>query len=309
MEELAQKIIIDTDIGDDIDDAFALAFAVNSPELDLVGVTTVFRNCELRAKMARNLLDSYGRGDIPVCAGVDIPLLEGFRDTEKDTFDPKGRLIPCQYEPTDMDPYTYSQEWGPDFIIRKVLENPHEIVLVPIGPLTNIALAIRKCPDIVPLIKKIVLMGGYMQKESPEWNILCDPEAAQIVYSSGAELYAVGLDVTLQCSLTRDQVKQFEQLDHQGSQVLAKMMHKWMNRIETGTPVLHDPLTVGCVIDPSFVAFSDRRVRVLLDRDQRGCTVSVPAEDPKGSFIRTGEVVEKDRYMEFFQSRVITSMK
>ena len=76
MEAIRQKIIIDTDIGDDIDDAFALALAVHSPELELIGVTTVFRNSEIRAKMAKALLASYGRMDIPVCAGMDIPLLQ-----------------------------------------------------------------------------------------------------------------------------------------------------------------------------------------------------------------------------------------
>lgn len=305
MKEWKKKILIDTDIGDDIDDAFALAFAVNSPELELVGVTTVYRNCDLRAKMVRTLLDSYGRSDITVCAGVDLPFVQGFRDSERDSHDEKGKLIPCQYEPGEMDGYTYSEEWGPDFIIRMIMENPGEITLVPIGPLTNIAMAIRKCPDIVPLIDRIVLMGGCVHGETAEWNIICDPEAAKIVYTCGAELYAVGLDVTMQCVLNEEQVKRFEMLEHQGSKALARMMRKWMAHIDMTTPILHDPLTVGCVIDSSFVEFQKRNIRVMLDGGERGRTLSVSDEDSKSSAIWTAETVDKERYMDFFQRRII----
>lgn len=304
MEEIRQKILIDTDIGDDIDDAFALAFAVNSPELELVGVTTVFRNCRLRAKMARALLDSYGKGEIPVCAGVDIPLLQSLPTGEGDVYDETGRMIPCQYQKELMDGYCYSQEWGPDFIIRMVREHPHEIVLVPIGPLTNIAIAIRKCPEIVPLIRKIVLMGGMIHGDTAEWNILCDPEAARIVYTSGAELYAVGLDVTLQCVLSAEQVERFGKLSDKGSVVLGGMLRKWMAHVSSGTPILHDPLTVGCVIDPTFVGCGTYQVSVELEGEGRGRTVIAPG-DARGASIHVAETVEKDRYLDFFQRRII----
>ena len=155
-----------------IDDAFALTFAIHSPELEVVGVTTVFRNSLIRAKIAKALLESYGKNDIPVCAGMDIPFVQKFFDRENDKFDSTGRLIPCQYEETVMGNYEADEEWGPDFIIRKVSEYPGEIILIPIGPLTNIATAIRKRPEIVPKIKKIILMGGVFHEDFPEWNIL-----------------------------------------------------------------------------------------------------------------------------------------
>ena len=299
-----ERIIIDTDIGDDIDDAFAIAFACNSPELKLEGITTVFRNAVARAKMAKILLESYGKEDIPVYAGVDTPLIQAYMNRDNDRFDEAGNLIPCQYQKDIMEKYSYEKEWAPDFIINKVRENPHEIILIPIGPLTNIAMAIRKAPDIVPLIKKIVLMGGFVHQEVPEWNILCDPEAAYIVYNSGANIQAVGLDVTLQCKLTLDKVKEFEKLSGKGSKILSEMMKSWFAHYQFECPVLHDPLTVGCVIDSSFVKCKKYNVEVGLVGKDRGRTIIVPKETSNSAQINVAEEVDAERYLAFFQERV-----
>lgn len=306
MKSGIQKIIIDTDIGDDIDDAFALALAVHSPELELIGITTVFRNSEIRAKIAKALLTSYGRGDIPVYAGIDIPLLQGFSDRDNDTFDEKGRLIPCQYDCDTMGNFIPEAEWGPDFIIRSILENPGQITLIPIGPLTNVAAAIRKCPEIVYKIKKIVLMGGAFHEDFPEWNILCDPEAAHIVFTSGAEIYAVGLDVTMKCRLNMEQVRQFEALGSEGSVILSGMMKNWFAHYRFECPVLHDPLTVGCVINPSFVKFRKQEIFVDLYEGERGKTRIADEPEKSGSGIWIAEDVEAERYLSFFQHRVFT---
>ncbi|WP_321003926.1 nucleoside hydrolase [Eisenbergiella porci] len=306
MEENRQKIIIDTDIGDDIDDAFALALAVHSPELELVGITTVFRNSEIRAKIAKALLSSYGREDIPVCAGMDIPLLQEFSDRDNDIFDDKGRLIPCQYDCDIMKDFMAEAEWGPDFIIRSILENPGQITLIPIGPLTNVAAAIRKCPEIVSKIKKIVLMGGAFHEDFPEWNILCDPEAARIVFTSGADIYAVGLDVTMKCRLTMEQVRQFEALSSDGSVILSRMMKSWFEHYRFECPVLHDPLTVGCVINPSFVVFRQQEILVDLMEGERGKTRMVSSPEKGSSGIWIAESVEASEYLSFFRERVFT---
>lgn len=304
MEEYRQKVIIDTDIGDDIDDAFALTFAIHSPELEVVGVTTVFRNSSIRAKIAKALLESYGKNDIPVCAGMDIPFVQKLFDRENDKFDSAGRLIPCQYEETVMGNYEADEEWGPDFIIRKVSEYPGEIILIPIGPLTNIATAIRKRPEIVSKIKKIILMGGVFHEDFPEWNILCDPEAARMVFTSGVKIYTVGLDVTMKCKLSPEKVKQFETLGRSGSKVLSAMMKKWFEHYQFECPVLHDPLTVGCVIDPSFVSFQKETVLVNLSEEEKGKTQIKPGEKNGTSEIYIAEKVEAERYLDFFMDRV-----
>lgn len=304
MGEIKQKIIIDTDIGDDIDDAFALALAIQSPELELVGITTVFRNSIARARIAMALISSYGREDIPVCAGVDVPLIEGFIDRENDQFDPEGRLIPCQYNDKVMGGYTFGSEWGPDFIIRKIMENPNEIILVPIGPLTNIAMVIRKCPEIVPLIKRIVLMGGMVHEDVKEWNILCDPEAARIVYTCGAKVCAVGLDVTMKCRLGMDMVREFEALGSRGSTVLSGMMESWFDHYRFACPVLHDPLTVGCVLNPDFVEFESRQILVELENGNRGITRIVNGREKGSSEILTAERVDAEAYLTFFRNRI-----
>ncbi len=306
MEEYREKIIIDTDIGDDIDDAFALALAVHSPELEVAGVTTVFRNSVIRAKIARALLHSYGREDIPVFAGMDIPLIQAFADRPNDAFDEDGRLIPCQYQAKTMRDFMPEQEWGPDFIIRSILENPGEITLIPIGPLTNIAAAIRKCPEIITRIKRIVLMGGVFHEDTAEWNILCDPEAARIVFTCGAPIYAVGLDVTMKCRLSMEQVREFETLGSKGSRVLSGMMERWFAHYRFECPVLHDPLTVGCVIDPSFVDFREREVLVMLEEKNRGRTGIKDAPQKESSGIHIAESVETERYLKFFQERIFT---
>ncbi len=290
-----EKIIIDTDIGDDIDDAFAIVLAALSPEINLLGITTVFRNSGLRAKMAKALLDSYGIKDIPVFSGCDIPLLS---DKSRDVF------IPCQYDSKRMDQFNYDKGWGPDFIIETVQKNPGEITLVPIGPLTNIAFALRKQPEIIPKIKRIVLMGGYVTEDVPEWNILCDPEAAKIVYMSGVPVYAVGLDVTMKCKLVQTDVEAFRNIGSKGSTILSGMLEDWYNHYRFECPVLHDPLTIGTLIDESFVLFEKAKVNVLLEGKDRGKTVKINNEETAVPDIYVATDTDANRYLSLFKKRL-----
>ena len=290
-----EKIIIDTDIGDDIDDAFAIVLATLSDEIELLGITTVFRNSSLRAKMAKALLDSYGVRNIPVYAGCDIPLLA----TESiDSF------TPCQYDEKSMSSFDYEQGWGPDFIIESVLKYPGEITLVPIGPLTNIAMAVRKRPEIISKIKRIVLMGGFITEDVPEWNILCDPEAARVVYTCGAPVYAVGLDVTMKCKLVQSDVEEFRSIGSRGSIVLSHMLDDWYNHYKFECPVLHDPLTVGTLIDESFVEFEKSEVKVLLTGNDRGKTVRLKSSEEGSSTINIAIDTDSRRYLSLFKQRL-----
>src|SRR5262249_9691089 len=190
----AKKIVLDTDPG--TDDALALVLALNSPELDVRGITVVPGNvtAEMGLENALRMVSLAKRCDIPVAAGAKHPLFQklvtaefwhgknGLANIEL----PKSR---CRVDP----------RFGPDLIIHLVHAFPREITLVPVGPLTNIALALQKDPSIVPLVKEVILMGGSISggnvNAAAEANIYNDPEAAQIVFQAGWPLTMVGLEV------------------------------------------------------------------------------------------------------------------
>ncbi|HET6487827.1 MAG TPA: nucleoside hydrolase [Spirochaetia bacterium] len=315
-----ERIILDTDIGDDIDDAFALTLVVRSPELSLAGVTTVFRNAERRAKLSLKLLSTLGVSGIPVLAGCDTPFVEGFRAQDRDTWDPEGRFIPCQYA-TDYDGIRLpSDEHAVDFIIRTVREQPGQIVLVTIGPLTNAAMALRKAPDIASKLKSITMMGGYRSENAPEWNILCDPEAARIVFTAGAPIAMVGLDVTLQCSLSLQEVDRLRQAGSDGLGLLYELTQKWLAHSGAKNPILHDPLAVATLIDESVVRFEPRLVQVALEGTARGCTLTRtppdPAKDrhygkgrPEQPPCRVASAVDAARFKTLFLGRVLSGSR
>src|SRR6267378_1038113 len=189
-----RKVIIDTDPG--TDDAMAIMLALNSPEFDVRALTVVPGNVTAAQGLenALRMVSLANRCDILVAGGAQHPLFQklitaefwhgqnGLANIEL----PKSK---CKADP----------RWAPDLIIEMVHANPHEITLVPIGPLTNIALAIEKDPSIVPLVKEVVIMGGSITggnvNASAEANIANDPEAAQIVFQAGWPLTMVGLAI------------------------------------------------------------------------------------------------------------------
>ncbi len=323
-----ERIILDTDIGDDIDDAFALTLAVRSPELSLAGVTTVFRNAERRARLALKLLSTLGVSGAPVLAGCDNPFVESFRVQERDTWDPQGRFVPCQYAMEYDGIALPSEEHAVDFIIRTVREQPGQIVLVTIGPLTNVGMALRKAPEIASRIKSITMMGGWRSENAPEWNILCDPEAAWIVFTAGVPITMVGLDVTLRCSLSTQEVERLRQAGSEGLGLLYEMTQKWIAHSGAHNPILHDPLAVATLIDESVVRFEPRLVQVALEGAQRGCTLtrtpplgrgSTPPElsqdrhsakgMPEQPAVRVASMVEAARFKSLFLERILKASR
>ena len=251
------KVILDTDIGDDIDDAIALALLLNSDEVELLGVTTVFRNAFKRAEMAKYFITINGY-DIPVYAGMDQPLKQDVslivpsEIKQREKIDEYGKYLIPQYLP-EMKDAKVEPGNAVDFLIKKVHEYPHEVIILAVGPLTNIAMALTKDPSIIPLIREIRIMGGYPDCHYPEWNILCDPEAAAIVYQSNVNLYAVGLNVTLQCELDSTRMKALEKVSENGSKLLKTMLEKWFAHYRFKTPVMHDPLTAASILMPCVV--------------------------------------------------------
>jgi len=262
-------IILDTDIGDDIDDALALSLILNSPEFDLRGVTTVFRDAPRRALLARKVLKAWGK-DVPVEAGISRPLLE--------PYDPKALGRQFRYlgdEKSEM-PYPH----GVEFLMNAVAPaktvaagaKAAPLIIAPIGPLTNIAMAIALSPELVSRAR-LVLMGGFWKADYAEWNIKCDPEAAAMVFNSGIPIDMIGLDVTLRCQLSPDNIAQFAKRDSAPARALSALMKLWHEETH-GQITLHDPLAVMTIVS-DVVRFEPRRISVALSGADRGKTLVV----------------------------------
>ena len=289
-----QKIILDTDIGDDIDDALALAFAVMSGKFDVLGVTTVFRNAEQRAELACCVLDALGRPDIPVYAGIGKTLLQSI---------PEWEQVVRSHRPRQMDVLKKQQpsvqpqsDSAIDFIINTVMASDGDITLVPIGPFTNIAAAFTLEPRLAQKTK-IYMMGGATDRVRPEWNALCDPEATRIVFGTGAPITMVGLDVTTKCVMNYKQVKAIGAVDRPINRICFELIHLWGGDNPEPHPTLHDPLALATLIDPTLCETHEMRIEVETRADHlRGVTVPVAGE-PNTSVCVS---VDSTRFMDYF---------
>lgn len=276
-----ESIILDTDIATDVDDALALALAMRSSEIDLKGVTTVYGDVQLRARLAKKLLEYGDRGEVPVFAGIDRPLLRN-REVWWAGHEGNGVL-------EDDETLQVEKKHAIDYIIETVMACPGEITLVPIGPLTNIAAALIKEPRLAENAKQIILMGGVTRLadnalELPpiEHNIKSDPEAASVLFGSGASIVMVGLDVTMKVRIHRAEQQLLVQSSDPLRHALGTMVGQWLEVIKQDWTAMHDPLAVSLLIDRSIVR--TKRMKVTIDYDHRhptGQTVAV--RDEKGN--------------------------
>lgn len=277
---MAERIILDTDIGTDIDDAIAVTLSVISPEILVEGITTVYGDTDLRAKMVKKILLLLGRTDIKVCAGIKNSLLSN-REVFWIGHEGKGLLT------KDDTHLLYEKEHAVDFISQTILENPGQINLVPIGPLTNIASALIREPGLAKKVKGIVLMGGAArighnasEINYIEHNIKCDPEAAHIVFSSGAPITMVGLDVTSQVKIFLKDIIRLEKTQDELNTTLARMARKWMQWYKKDYTEMHDPLAVAMIIDPTLCKTIKRTIIVEYDhRPFTGQTIPIKSKE------------------------------
>lgn len=296
-----KKVILDTDIGDDIDDSFALLLLLESHKFNCLGVTTVFRNSLKRAKMAKQLIRSLGY-DIKVYRGIDDPLKQNIDHLiskeikEKEKYDEDGKYIFPQYDKS-MENEKVEDENAVDFIIRMIHLYPHEVTLIPIGPLTNIASAIKKDPTIVPLIKEIRLMGAGLNLNFVERNIFCDPDAAKIVFSSNInKIVAVTINVTSLTSLTEEEVNSLKNNNSKAIKLVYEAMMKWFKHYEFSSPVMHDPLTVASLIDESIINTQLCHLDVDLSKD--GYTF-INDNCPNNVYVSTS--LNKEKFFKLFK--------
>jgi inosine-uridine nucleoside N-ribohydrolase len=245
-----KKIIFDTDPGSD--DAMALMLALNSPELDVRAVTVVPGNVTAKQGLenALRMISLANRCDIPVAAGAQHPLFQKLITAE--FWHGKNGLANIELPPSKC---KVDSRYGPDLIIEMVHAAPHEITLVPVGPLTNIALAVEKDPSIVPLVKEVIIMGGNVNAAA-EANIYNDPEAAQIVFQAGWPLTMVGLDVGDKTLLSPKYLEQLGQTHGPMNDFIYQVAHYLIDLSAqfglSGTP-MYDPLAVGVAIDATLV--------------------------------------------------------
>jgi inosine-uridine nucleoside N-ribohydrolase len=301
-------VLIDCDPGHD--DAMALLLALASPELELLGVTTVHGNQTLDKTTANALrvLEFAGFGDVPVAAGADRPLTRAPRVA--DHVHGETGLDGPDLPPPAGAPATAH---AVDFLADRLRMASGPVTLIPTGPLTNIALLLAHHPDVAGDIKRIVLMGGAIAEgnvtPAAEFNIWVDPEAAARVFASGLDVTMVGLDVTHRALMTPDHAERLRAAGRVGTMVaeLWAFYHRWHTRIYEfeGTPV-HDALAVAHVIRDDLLRTEHRNVEIDCASELcRGRTVvdlwRISGREPNA---HVGVEVQGDAFLDLLVERI-----
>jgi pyrimidine-specific ribonucleoside hydrolase len=260
-----RRIIIDTDPG--IDDAMAIFLALRSPELKVEAITPVAGNVPLDLTLpnALRLVEIAERTDVPVAAGASHPLLRHLA-TAGHVHGVNG-LAGVEFPEPKTKPV---HEAAPALIRRIVRENPGEITVVAVGPLTNVALALRADPELAHMIPAIAIMGGSLSggnmTPAAEFNLYVDPEAARIVFDANIPLTMVGLDVTRKCLVSEQHITRLEVANNPVSQAAGKILRATYERMRHGGEVtdiaLHDALAVASLIDHDVITRKDYYVEV-----------------------------------------------
>jgi inosine-uridine nucleoside N-ribohydrolase len=256
----AAKVIFDTDIGDDIDDAYALGFLLRSPEVRVVGVTTAFEDTHLRARLATRFLNSAGRGEVPVYEG---PKTAGESHFTQDKW---AEGSPDRTYPDAI-----------EFMLNTIRRNPGQITLVAVAPLTNVGALIAKDPKTFGKLRRVVLMGGsvahgYGAKEQPdaEWNIVNDIAAAKALFGAGVPLYVMPLDST---QIQLDPTRQAELFGKKTgmSGALEELTAEWSAATKHRSPTLFDAVAATYAVKPEICPTTPMRIEV----DDKGFTRKV----------------------------------
>jgi inosine-uridine nucleoside N-ribohydrolase len=258
------RVIIDTDPG--VDDAFAILLALNSPELKVEALTVVPGNVDGKQGLenALKIVSLANRCDVAVAGGAQHPLNQKLI-TAQYWHGPNGLAgVELPASKCKADP-----RFGPDLIIELVHKYPHQITLIPVGPLTNIALAVSKDPSIALLVKDIVIMGGSITggnvNGAAEANIYNDPEAAAIVFNAGWMVTMVGSDVGERTLILRTHIAELQSAHTPESDFVAKLADFYVTRSEKSGyqgAAMYDPLAVGTVIDPTVITTKEMHVDV-----------------------------------------------
>lgn len=266
--QTAQMVIIDTDIGDDIDDVFAVGLALNSPELKILGITSAWGDTKLRARLLDRLLRETGRTDIPVAVGVE-------RHTGKEAAFSQAAW--ARRQPESPHPGAV------DFLLEQIRRYPGEITLIAIAPETNLAAALARDPATFRKLKRIVIMGGsirlgyddqaplLLHPADPEYNIAMDVPAAQAVFTSGIPLDVMPLDST-QLKLTEALRGMIFTASTPLADATTLLFHQWSSETRQSTPTMFDAVAVAFAIDPKQCPVMPLHLEV----DREGYTRETP---------------------------------
>jgi purine nucleosidase len=251
------KVIFDTDIGDDIDDAYALGLLLRSPEVKVLGVTTAFEDTHLRARLATRFLESAGRKDVPVYEGPKTAGKSHFTQSKWAEASP-DRTYPDAIE----------------FVLDTIRKNPGQITLVAVAPLTNVGALIAKDPQTFRKLKRVVLMGGsialgYGNKSEPdaEWNIVNDIAAAKALFGSGVPLYVMPLDSTEVPLGAARQAELFGKKTGM-TKALEELTAEWSSATHSKSPLLFDAVAAAYAVKPKICPTTAMRIEV----DDKGFT-------------------------------------
>jgi len=278
------KVILDTDIGGDIDDAWALGFALQSPDLDLVGVTITDGNTPARAKVACKLLHVGSRDDVPVAVGRKTNNSNDFQFAWAEDF-------------TAKQPVAQS---AADFIVDTVRKNPGAITLVAVGPLQNVADALRKEPNLGKMLKRVVLMSGsigpsaWQPQSMPEWNVVESTADAQVVYAAGLPITTVPLDSTTYVQLKEEERDVLRKRDTPVGHALESLYRLWIAS-PTTRMTLHDQLAVAETVRPG--QFFGRKETLPIVVDDKGYT---RVDASKGKPTAVCFEPKRDEFMAFY---------
>ena len=260
------KVLLDTDIGTDIDDAVALAYLLCQPRCDLLGITTCTGEADKRAEMASAICRNVGRGDIPVHVGctqamlIDIPQkiahqAPALRDWDRQRDFPANTAV--------------------DFLRKTIRANPGQVTLLTIGPLTNIGVLFALDPEIPSLLKQFVLMcGRFFEGMGGEWNAYNDPHATAIAYGNGcqsrpARHISYGLDVTTKCQMPADEARR--RFTAKALKPVSDFAEIWFK--ERPQITFHDPLAAACIFAPDICEYRPGKVTVPVEGPTAGWTL------------------------------------
>ncbi|KAJ1704226.1 hypothetical protein LUZ63_004005 [Rhynchospora breviuscula] len=274
-----KKVIIDTDPG--IDDAMAIFVALNSPEIEVIGMTTIYGNVytTLATRNALHLLEVAGRCDVPVAEGSHVTLMKTTKLRIASFVHGTDGLGNQNFPPPNGQPIGQS---AASFLVEQANLYPGEVTVVALGPLTNLALAIEEDPDFPKKVGQIVILGGAFWvngnvNPASEANIFGDPEAADVVFTCGADILAIGINITHQVILKDADLEKIEKSNSKFAQYLCKILGLYFSYHREAYHIngvyLHDPTTVIAAINPSLLTYMEGVVRVQTSGITRGLTV------------------------------------
>jgi purine nucleosidase len=311
---VAQRIILDTDMGSDVDDALCLALALAAPELELAAVTHVCGDTRVRAQISRRLLDLAGRGDVPVYAGRSQPLGGSNRFV---WFGHEGVGILDGAAPPVPDDDAVD-------VLCRMFRTAGDLELITVGPLTNVAAALAADPGLAGRFRQLTLMGGYVRgatyggitfPPAYDYNLCADPDAALRVLAAGIPTRMIPIDVTMQVWIAERDVRAMAASPSALHNALARAVRRWspgMNASLVGAGAdptidnaafLHDPLALACAYDESFCTFEDLWIEPRIE-DGVLRTREHPAAVPGAHRIRCATAVDSGRFLAHYRTRL-----